>query len=157
MRPKVPALRLSCGASGPNWELSLIIREQHVGPLRRSARIRAPPVRLALSANGVQLEEISIEHFSAELHHALESDVSDLSASVLENNTEMDGTYDDDAGSSGSTSSFTSPLYTPDSAKSLSVQSGAGADAQNASNCYLVQAPVFTGMYWEFRVPRLAP
>ena len=106
---------------------SLIIREQHVGPLRRSARIRAPPVRLELSANGVQLEEISIEHFSAELHHALESDVSDLSASVLENNTEMDNTYDDDAGSSGSTSSFTSPLYTPDSAKSLSVQSRAGA------------------------------
>eukprot|EP01043_Picozoa_sp_COSAG02_P020130 COSAG02_NODE_985_length_15457_cov_108.738247_18_plen_77_part_00 len=61
------------------------------------------------------------------LHHALEYDVSDLSASVLEDNVEMDNTYDDDAGSSGSTSSITSPLYTPASAKSLSVQSGAGA------------------------------
>eukprot|EP01043_Picozoa_sp_COSAG02_P042372 COSAG02_NODE_3598_length_6507_cov_15.869538_9_plen_385_part_00 len=68
-----------------------------------------------------------VEHFSAELHHALESDVSDLSASVLEDNAEMDNTYDDDAGSSESASSIVSPLYTPASAKSLSVQSGAGA------------------------------
>ena len=84
-------------------------------------------MRLELSANGVQLDEISVEHFSAELHHALESDVSDLSASVLEDNAEMDNTYDDDAGSSESASSITSPLYTPASAKSLSVQSEAGA------------------------------
>ena len=49
--------------------------------------------KLVLSPTGVQKDEISEEDFSHELHHALESSISELSASVLADNTSVDDTF----------------------------------------------------------------
>ena len=72
---------------------SLIIEDRKPGPLRRSARLRAPVQRLELSDVGIQRDEISEEDFERELHHALESSVSDLSASVLADVLSEDETF----------------------------------------------------------------
>ena len=106
----------SGGGLGLSLRESLIIEDRQPGPLRRSARLRGPIQRLELSAVGIQRDEISEEDFEQELHHALESTVSDLSASVLED-ISRDDTYrtagEDSGGTGGSSSSTSSTSASP--------------------------------------------
>ena len=72
---------------------SLIIEDPNPGPVRRSTRVRARTQRLQLSDTGVKCDEITAEEFSEEIRHALESSVSELSLSVLNDNSVQDSIH----------------------------------------------------------------
>ena len=104
---------------------SLIIEDLNPGPYRRSTRVRAQTQRLQLSETGVKCDEITAEEFSEEIRHALESSVSELSLSVLNDNSGRDSTFNEKS---------SSELNTTDNTGSLSTSTAFDKDRVSASS-----------------------
>ena len=106
---------VSEGVLGLSLRQSYIIEGTDRYGLRSRNTIRSAPKRLSLSATGIAVEYNSDEE---DRHHAVESSVSALSASVIENNSDVDATFAVEAAapSASSSSSSTDVESEPDTA-----------------------------------------